>query len=107
MDRDTPGVTCALRLGLPIRGTTVMKPAGDIILITGSNRHIDTAVMHRLRQRFDNVVGFGEKAPAPPPPECVRMIVDIASDASVQAGLHMLREHHGPIRFRVTDKRYR
>ena len=71
------------------------KPAGDIVLITGSNGRIGTAVMRRLRERFDNVVGFDQKAPTPPPPECVRIAVDIASDASVQAGLRMLREHHG------------
>jgi nucleoside-diphosphate-sugar epimerase len=51
--------------------------------------------MKRLRERFDNVVGFDESAPAPPPPDCVRIAVDIASDDSVREGLRMLREHHG------------
>lgn len=72
-----------------------MKPKGDIVLITGSNGRIGTAVMQRLRERFDNVVGFDLKAPAPPPPYCVRIPVDIASDESVREGLRMLREHHG------------
>lgn len=72
-----------------------MHPKGDIVLVTGSNGRIGTAVMKRLRERFDNVVGFDQKAPEPPPPECVRIAVDISSDDSVHAGLHMLREHHG------------
>ena len=72
-----------------------MKPKGDIVLITGSNGRIGTAVTRRLRERFDNVVGFDLKAPAPPPPRCVRIAVDVASDDSVRDGLRMLREHHG------------
>ena len=67
----------------------------DIILITGSNGRIGSAVMKRLRERFDNVVGFDLSAPTPPPPECVRIAVDIASDDSVRDGLRRLREHHG------------
>lgn len=72
-----------------------MNPKGDIVLITGSNGRIGTALMKRLRERFDNVVGFDLSAPEPPPPECVRIAVDIASSESVLDGLHMLREHHG------------
>jgi nucleoside-diphosphate-sugar epimerase len=67
----------------------------DIILITGSNGRIGTAVMKRLRERFDNVVGFDLKAPSPPPPDCTRIAVDITSPDSVREGLRMLREHHG------------
>jgi len=72
-----------------------MKPKGDIILITGANGRIGDAVMQCLRKRFDNVVGFDRKAPAPPPPDCVYIPVDIASDDSVQEGLRVLRAHHG------------
>lgn len=72
-----------------------MKFKDDIVLITGSNGRIGTAVMQRLRERFDNVVGFDQKAPTPPPPDCVRIAVDVASDESVREGLRMLREHHG------------
>ena len=72
-----------------------MKPTGDIVLVTGSNGRIGTAVMRRLRERFDNVVGFDRKAPAPPPPGCTRIPVDITSDESVREGLRVLREHHG------------
>ena len=35
-----------------------MKPTGDIILITGANGRIGTALMKRLSERFDNVVGL-------------------------------------------------
>lgn len=73
----------------------MMNPKGDIVLVTGSNGRIGTAVMKRLRERFDNVVGFDLSAPEPPPPECVRIAVDIASESSVRDGLRMLREHHG------------
>jgi len=72
-----------------------MKAKGDIVLITGSNGRIGTAAMQRLRERFDNVVGFDLKAPTPPPAECVRIPVDITSDESVKEGLRLLREHHG------------
>jgi len=72
-----------------------MKAKDDIILITGASGRIGDAVMRRLRKRFDNIVGFDRKAPAPPPPDCVRIPVDIASDDSVREGLRILREHHG------------
>ena len=73
----------------------VHKPKGDIILVTGSNGRIGTAVMRRLSEEFDNVVGFDLKAPSPPPPGCTRIPVDITSDQSVEAGLSVLRMHHG------------
>ena len=72
-----------------------MKPKGDILLITGANGRIGTALMRRLSKRFDNVVGFDRNAPTPPPPDCVSIPVDITSDASVQEGFRVLREHHG------------
>lgn len=72
-----------------------MKPKGEIVLITGSNGRIGTAVTRRLRERFDNIVGFDREAPAPAPPDCVRIAVDMASDDSVRDGLRVLREHHG------------
>lgn len=72
-----------------------MNPKGDLVLITGSNGRIGTALMKRLREHFDNVVGFDQSAPEPPPPECVRIAVDISSTESVRGGLRMLREHHG------------
>lgn len=67
----------------------------NIILITGSNGRIGTAVMQRLRERFDNVVGFDRQAPGSPPPDCTRIPVDLAVDESVREGLRILREHHG------------
>ncbi|NUZ08449.1 SPW repeat domain-containing protein [Piscinibacter koreensis] len=72
-----------------------MTPKGDIVLVTGSNGRIGTAVMERLRGRFDNIVGFDRKAATPPPPDCVAIPVDVASDESVRDGLRILREHHG------------
>jgi nucleoside-diphosphate-sugar epimerase len=72
-----------------------MSTRGDIILITGSNGRIGSAVMKRLSERFDNVVGFDLKAVNPPPTDCVRIAVDIGSNDSVREGLRMLREHHG------------
>lgn len=44
-----------------------MKPKGDIVLITGSNGRIGTAVMTELRKTYTNVVGFDTKAPQQPP----------------------------------------
>jgi nucleoside-diphosphate-sugar epimerase len=41
-----------------------MKPDGDIILITGSNGRIGTAVMTELRKSYTNVVGFDTTATA-------------------------------------------
>jgi len=72
-----------------------MKPTGDIVLITGANGRIGTALMRRLRERFDNVVGFDRKAPSPPPPGCTHIPVDLTSDDSVREGFRVLREHHG------------
>lgn len=72
-----------------------MKFNDNTILITGSNGHIGTAVMQRLRERFDNVVGFDRHAPASLPPDCTRIPVDLTSDDSVREGLRILREHHG------------
>ena len=66
-----------------------------IIIVTGSNGRIGEAVMRRLAGRFGAVVGFDRKAPAPPPPGCVYVPVDITSDESVRAGLQTIREHHG------------
>lgn len=37
------------------KGLAAMKRAGDIVLITGSDGRIGTAVTSRLKQRFDNV----------------------------------------------------
>jgi len=72
-----------------------MNQEKNIVLITGSNGRIGTAVMERLTGRFSDVVGFDHKAPSPPPPGCTHIPVDIASDDSVREGLRILREHHG------------
>ena len=72
-----------------------MKPKGDIVLITGSNGRIGTAVMRELSKTFTNVVGFDMKAPQQPPEGCTRIPVDITSEQSVTEGLRILREHHG------------
>ena len=72
-----------------------MKATRDIILVTGSNGRIGSAVMKRFAGRFSDVVGFDLRAPAPPPPDCVRIPVDLASEDSVWEGFRVLREHHG------------
>jgi nucleoside-diphosphate-sugar epimerase len=72
-----------------------LSPEKKIILITGSNGRIGTAVMQRLAGHFSDVVGFDRKAPSPPPPGCTHIPVDIASYDSVREGLRVLREHHG------------
>lgn len=72
-----------------------MSGAGDIVLVTGASGRIGTAVMRRLRQRFDNVVGFDREAPTAPQPGCEFIPVDVTSDASVSDGLRVLGEHHG------------
>lgn len=79
-----------------------MKHQDDIVLVTGSNGRIGSAVMRRLRRRFDNVVDLDRKAPGPPPPDCVAIPVDITSDESMWEGLRVLRAHHGA-RFRQAD----
>ena len=72
-----------------------MTADSGFILVTGSNGEIGQAVMRRFAGRFAQVVGFDRQAPAPPPPGCMYMPVEITSDDSVRAGLRVLREHHG------------
>ena len=72
-----------------------MKPRGDIILITGANGRIGSAVMRELRKTYTNVVGFDIKAEQDPPEGCTRIPVDITSDQSMTEGLRILRDHHG------------
>ena len=72
-----------------------MESDTGIIIVTGSNGRIGDAVMRRFAGRFSMVVGFDRKAPAPPPPGCVSVPVDITSDDSVREGLTAIREHHG------------
>jgi nucleoside-diphosphate-sugar epimerase len=72
-----------------------MKSQPGIVLITGCNGRIGSAVTQRMIGRFTDVVGLDRTAPAPPPPGCVRIAVDIASEESTQEGLRILREHHG------------
>lgn len=72
-----------------------MIPEKGIILVTGSNGLIGQAVMRRFVGRFTDVVGFDRKAPAPPPPGCVHVAVEITSDESVRDGLAAIRAHHG------------
>ncbi|CCA93150.1 vitamin K epoxide reductase [Novosphingobium sp. PP1Y] len=72
-----------------------MSPEKAIVLVTGSNGRIGTAVMERLTGRFSDVVGFDREAATPPPADCVSIPVDISSDGSVREGLRILREHHG------------
>jgi nucleoside-diphosphate-sugar epimerase len=71
------------------------KHEDDIVLVTGSNGRIGDAVMRRLRQQFDNVVGLDRTAPTPPPPDCTYIPVDVTSDESMREGLRVLRSHHG------------
>ncbi|MGE0625732.1 MAG: NAD-dependent epimerase/dehydratase family protein [Pseudomonadales bacterium] len=73
----------------------IISGSGDIVLVTGASGRIGTAVMHRLRQHFDNLVGFDRDAPAPPPPGCQFIPVDVTSDGSVSEGLQVLGDHHG------------
>lgn len=68
---------------------------GGIVLVTGSNGSIGSAVMRRFAGKYPQVVGFDRKAPTPPQPGCVYLPVDITSVDSVREGLRVLREHHG------------
>ena len=70
-------------------------PDRGIIIVTGASGRIGNAVMRRFVGRFSNVVGVDRKAPAPPPPGCVYVPVEITSDESVRDGLRTIREHHG------------
>ena len=72
-----------------------MNAERSILLVTGSSGRIGSAVMQRLRGRFSDVVGFDRQAPAPPPPGCVAIPVDVTSDESVDEGFRILRKHHG------------
>ncbi len=72
-----------------------MTPEKGIILVTGSNGSIGTAVMRRFAARFEHVVGFDRKAPTPPPEGCVAVAVDVTSDDGVRDGLRTVLDHHG------------
>jgi nucleoside-diphosphate-sugar epimerase len=72
-----------------------MNDTSGLIVVTGSNGRIGSAVMTRLTGKYGQVIGFDLKAPTPPPPECVRIAVDISSEESVKEGLKVLRAHHG------------
>lgn len=72
-----------------------VTPESGIVVVTGSNGRIGGAVMRRFTRRFESIVGFDRKAPAPPPPGCVHIPVEITSDDSVRQGLRTIREHHG------------
>ncbi len=72
-----------------------MSPEPGIVIVSGSNGRIGDAVMRRFAGRFDDVVGFDREAPAPPPPDCVYVPVEMTSDDSVRDGLRTIREHHG------------
>lgn len=72
-----------------------MSTERSVVLITGVNGRIGTAVAQRLVGKFGDVVGFDLNAASPPPPDCVRIPVDLASDQSTEEGLRILRDHHG------------
>jgi len=72
-----------------------VTPDDGIVVVTGSNGRIGDAVMRRFAGRFESVVGFDREAPAPPPPGCVYIPVEITSDDSVRQGLRTIRDHHG------------
>jgi nucleoside-diphosphate-sugar epimerase len=72
-----------------------MRPDRGIIIVTGASGRIGDAVMRRFAARAEDVVGLDRKAPAPPPPGCVYVPVEITSDESVRDGLRTIREHHG------------
>ncbi len=72
-----------------------MSDTSGLILVTGSNGRIGSAVMKRLTGKYGQVIGFDQKAPTPPPPDCVRIAVDTSSDNSLNESLKMLRAHHG------------
>lgn len=75
--------------------TQALQAENGFVLVTGSNGEIGQAVMRRFAGRFGHVVGFDRKAPAPPPPGCTYMPVEITSDESVHEALRILKEHHG------------
>lgn len=76
------------------RSSTVTSERA-LILVTGSSGRIGDAVMRRMSALAFDVVGFDRKAPAPPPPDCTSLPVEITSDESVRDGLRSLRRHHG------------
>jgi len=72
-----------------------MAADNGIIIVTGANGRIGDAVMRRFAGRFAHVIGCDRKAPAPPPPGCVYVPIEITSDESVRTGLADIRAHHG------------
>lgn len=72
-----------------------MVPERGLVLVTGSSGSIGRAVMQRFASQFDEVVGFDRQAPAPPPPGCTAIPVDLTSDESVREGLSVIHAHHG------------
>ncbi len=72
-----------------------MRRESGLILVTGSSGRIGRAVMERFASLFDEVVGFDRRAPAPPPPGCIAISVDLTSDASTREGLDVIHAHHG------------
>jgi nucleoside-diphosphate-sugar epimerase len=89
-----PGLVVAKTMQLKT-GETTMNDTPGFVLVTGSNGRIGTALVKRLTKNYGQVIGFDQHAPAPPPPDCVRIAVDISSDKSVKEGLKVLRAHHG------------
>ena len=72
-----------------------MAREGGLVVVTGSSGLIGRAVMRRFGGQFDEVVGFDRQAPAPPPPGCTAVPVDLTSDESVREGLEVIHAHHG------------
>ncbi len=71
-----------------------MEAGKGIVVVTGANGLIGTAVMTRLVRNFE-VVGFDRNAESPPPEGCMLIPVEITSDENVSEGLKTLRDHHG------------
>ena len=67
-----------------------------VIVVTGSTGNIGDAVMRRFSRRTEQIVGFDRDAPDPPAPDCTYIPVDLTSDESVEDGIRVIREHHGP-----------
>jgi len=70
------------------------RESDDVIVVTGSSGLIGSAVIERLRRRYQ-LIGFDRDGNSQPPPEVEGICVDLASDESVKRGLARVRYAYG------------
>jgi nucleoside-diphosphate-sugar epimerase len=64
------------------------------IIVTGSSGMIGSALIERIGDRY-RVFGFDRTESSKPPPQAERILMDLTSDESVEAGLRQVQESAG------------